>query len=133
MVNHLVELYWPSKERHKGELYLWFHEKKALKDKDYQAGDRVLIYEVRHHPEEDERQDGARTIFASGTLTDEREAIPPQDHWSGGKRWVFQRRILREYSVPPELGIPLGSAKSILGYGGWPQQGFSISMQQFEA
>jgi hypothetical protein len=130
MTTYFLEQYWPDESRHRGDLYLWFHEKKVKKDREFKAGDRVLFYEVGIRPEDGFA--GAKTLFASGTLTDDREVIPEGDQVFGGKRWLFKRRALTEYSVPPENGIPLAELKRVFGYRGWPEQGFKISKDKFE-
>jgi hypothetical protein len=131
MPKFLIEQYWPEESRDLDDLYLWFHEKKVKKDLELSAGDRVLFYEVADHPEKDVR--GAKALFASGTLTDDRNYIPEPDQLSGGKRWIFGRRVQTEFAVPPKEGIPLQEVKNILGIDGWPQQGFGITEKEFEA
>lgn len=130
MPKFLVELYWPANSRDLDDLYVWFHDKKLKKDPQMNAGDRVLFYEVKDHPDLDVK--GAMALFASGTLTNERDYIPEAEQLRGGKRWIFRRRVQTEFAVPPNKGIPLRDVKRILGMDGWPQQGFGIEKDQFE-
>lgn len=127
---YFVEQYWPEETRDLDDLYLWFHDKKLKRDAELNDGDRVLFYEVEHHPEK--KVVGAKAIFASGTLTSERYYIPTDKQVSGGKRWVFGRRVDTDFAVTPKMGIPLAEAKKVLGISGWPQQGFELEKEQFE-
>lgn len=71
-------------------------------------------------------------MFASGTLTDEHIYIPEAEQLSGGKRWIFKRRVRTEFAVTPTKGIPLDEVKRLLGISAWPQQGFEIKEEQFK-
>lgn len=127
---YLIEQYWPDDHaRNLNDLYIWFNEKKEKRDGKLVVGDRVLIYEVGNHP--DKKLKGSKTLFASGTLTDERFHIPKAEQMAGGKRWIFKRKILTDFAVPPIKGIPLGKLKQILGLKSWPQQGFKIEERHF--
>lgn len=124
--SYWLEQYWPRPNRDVSTLYMWFHEKKEGRDALIKAGDRVLFYETKRHPDPGERFLGAQTVFASGTVTGKREYIPNPEQLMGGKRWLFKRVVHPEYSVPPAEGVPLAKVKELLGLEGWPQAGFEI-------
>lgn len=119
-----LEQNWPSANRNLSDLYVWFHEKKKHKNDVIKDGDRILFYEVRRHPSKGTK--GSKTVFASGTVTNETIYIPTDEQWKGGKRWLFKRKVITDYVVPPEKGIPLSELKVIRAKKGWPQSGFQI-------
>jgi len=124
-----IEQYWPTPERDLSVLYMWFHEKKLKKNETLNAGDRVLFYETGHHPTD--KTKGSKTLFASGTVLDKIIYIPKKEQLRGGKRWIFKREVLPEYTVKPEQGIPLDEIRTMLGMEGWPQSGFIVDSDKF--
>lgn len=132
MTRYFVEMYWPSPSRHAGDLFMWFHTRKAIQDEDVNDGDHVLIYEVGWNPDDGFR--GSKSMFASGIVTSEREQIPEIRKFRGGKEWTVKRKLQKVLAVPPDKGIPLHELRRILGYegNGWPRQGFSISRENFD-
>lgn len=126
-----IELYWPNPEtRDLDDLYVWFHEKKLKADLKMNEGDRFLFYEVANHPELKNIK-GAKSLFASGTLTNERECIKEDEQVSGGKRWIFKRKVVTDFAVQPQKGVPLAEVKKLLDMKSWPQQGFEITKTHF--
>jgi hypothetical protein len=130
MPKYLIEQYWPDDHmRNLDDLYMWFNEKKEKKDSKLELGDRILFYEVGKHPEKKLR--GAKALFASGTLTNDRFYIPRAEQLIGGKRWIFKRKVRTEFAVPPLKGIPLDRVRKLLAINSWPQLGFEIKEAQF--
>ncbi|MCG3204911.1 MAG: hypothetical protein KCHDKBKB_01628 [Elusimicrobia bacterium] len=128
--NYWFEEYWPQEGRDLDNLFMWFHEKNIKKDTEVKQGDRVVFYEVGRHPEV--KVEGAKALFASGTVVDDREYIPEPEQLRGGKRWIFKRKVKTDVPVPPRKGIPLSEVKTLLNIEGLPQHGFQLSQSQFE-
>jgi hypothetical protein len=128
--NYWFEEYWPQEGRDLDNLFMWFHEKNIKKDTEVKQGDRVVFYEVGRHPET--KAEGAKSLFASGTVGNDREYIPEPEQVRGGKRWIFKRKVKTDVPVPPRNGIPLSQVKTLLDIEGLPQHGFQLSQSQFE-
>lgn len=124
-----LENYWPT-ESERQSLGVWFHKKKKFSSKDMRAGDRVIFYETRENP--DGYKGGAKTIFASGILTDEFQPIPEGKENRGGKEWEKIRVVTPVIWLPPKEGVPLNRLKETFPpFKGWVRQGFKLSKENF--
>ncbi|MCE9583736.1 MAG: hypothetical protein K8T20_14740 [Planctomycetes bacterium] len=113
---------------------MYFHEKKLKKEKTVLAGDRILFYETKKHPDhkKDPEWHGVKRLFASGTLTELAETIPPERQVRGEKRWLLRRMVVPDIVVPPKMGVPLAEVRRIRGKG-VGRQGFEIRpKEQFD-
>lgn len=116
-MNYWIEVYWPRRPgetRGKGRsLWLYYHEGKRKMDDKIQKGDRILFYETQKHP--DQKWPGGETIFASGTVAHE-DGEPMEPSWSGGKKWMWLRKVKIDRMVPEPSGVPMSEVRRILGW-----------------
>ncbi len=115
--NHWIEVYWPRRPgepRGKdGFLWLYYHVGKRKMDGKIRKGDRILFYETKRHP--DQKWPGGETIFAIGTVMHD-AGEPMEPSWSGGKKWVWLRKVRVDRMVPETLGVPMSEVRRVLDW-----------------
>ncbi|MBI2899293.1 MAG: hypothetical protein HYY17_03865 [Planctomycetes bacterium] len=134
-IEYVIELYWPNKEGRRecrDEYALWSHDGRVGKVMSLPSGSKVLFYETEH--DDEGAGGGAKTVFASGTLTDHPPANP---RWftAKGKVWRESRMVRLEHWVPPENGIGLDEMREIMGKSSnWKMRTglYPIRQQDFE-
>lgn len=112
------------------ELFVWFHEEELGQISKYKPGDRVAFYVTKKNPYPGGPA-GAQSVFATGTVTEEIEAI---DMTIGGKHYVFRRKVEQDLFPDTVCWIP---RKQVNTLANWSedykyQQGCSLTQGQFE-
>lgn len=117
-MNYWIEVYWPHRpgevRGEDGALWLYYHEGKRRADKKIRKGDRVLFYETKKHP--DQMWPGSETIFAAGTVAHVKGEPMRPAVMSGGKKWMWLRKVRKDQIVPEPSGIPMSKVREVLGW-----------------
>lgn len=136
-IEYRIELYWPwarEERKYKDDYALWVHDGKVERVWKIPTGSQILFYETEHDYKGE--GDGAKTIFAAGTLTD----YPPESYDSfqddQGRYWREARLVAVDRWVKPAQGIPLKNIRAILGKSpDWKMRSgpYPIRPEQFRA
>lgn len=114
LVEYRIELYWPTKKRERGEFYaLWANEKKAERLAETPTGSQILFYET--DTDSYKENQGTKTAFAFGTLTDSLREKPESFVDAKDKRWWETRLVKLAAWVEPKKGVPLSEIRRITG------------------
>lgn len=139
-VNHIeyrIELYWPwaHEERRLRNAYaLWIHEEKAARVKRIPTGSQILFYETEHDYKHE--GNGAKSIFAAGTLTDNTPESPHTFPDHQGRQWKESRLVELDRWVKPSQGVSLEQIRKVLGkQSNWKMRSgpYPIRPDQFRA
>lgn len=128
--HYWLENYWPT---YSGRTFLgvWFHEGKRFGPNDMKAGDRVIFYETKRNPEQG--PEGAETLFAVGTLTNEFQEVPDEQKTRGGRTWQKIRLVTPDIWLRPEDGVPYsGVVIQLPAFKGWIRQGVKLTTANFK-
>lgn len=114
LVEYRIELYWPSKKRERVEFYaLWANEGKTERLAELPTGSQILFYET--DTDSFEVNQGSKTAFAYGTLTDTLQEEPESFVDAKDRRWWETRLVKLAAWVAPEKGVPLAEIRRITG------------------